>query len=185
MGKISKNKILVELVNNQNQHVNNEKKLDVKSLQRISRNIEGSLFEDKCVIWQGYITYISSTNVNYINFFFNGKKHALHRLLYLNFIGDVKDNEYLKYTCENKGKCCNINHIIKINSKKTLDLEILENDTCVNKKKWICDNSDNDISNKDMSNKDKLLSDEVVNKNNIENNIKIISDKKDKLIIIF
>ena len=59
MGKISKNKILVELINNQLDDIEN-KKLDVKSLQRISRNIEGSLFGDECIIWQGYITYIES-----------------------------------------------------------------------------------------------------------------------------
>ena len=69
MGKISKNKILVELINNQISDIDNKKKLDVKSLQRLSRNIDGSIFGDKCVIWQGYITYIESTNVHYINFF--------------------------------------------------------------------------------------------------------------------
>jgi len=178
MGKISKNKILVELVNNQKQCIENDKKLDVKSLQRISRNVEGSLFGDKCILWQGYITYISNTDVHYINFFFNGKKHALHRLLYLNYIGDVKKNEYLKYTCPNKGKCCNINHIIKINSKKTLELEdssckssIEEKDT--NDKPAIYDKSA--INNKS----------EIITKNSIETNINFISDNKDKLIIIF
>jgi hypothetical protein len=126
MGKISKNKILVELINNQIEDVDNDKKLDVKSLQRISRNVENSLFSNECVFWQGYITYIQSTDVHYINFFFNGKKHALHRLLYLNFIGDLKKNEYLKYKCDNKGKCCNINHILKINSKKSLEKEKID-----------------------------------------------------------
>ena len=142
MGKISKNKILVELINNQIDDIDNKKKLDVRSLQRISRNIDNSIFGDKCVIWQGYITYIESTNVHYVNFFFDGKKHALHRLLYLNFIGEVKANEYLKYSCNNKGKCCNINHIYKINSKKTLDFEknkleykYLENDNILVEKK--------------------------------------------------
>jgi hypothetical protein len=178
MGKISKNKILVELVNNQKQNIENEKKLDVKSLQRISRNVEGSLFEDKCILWQGYITYISSTDVHYINFFFNGKKHALHRLLYLNFIGDVKKNEYLKYTCNNKGKCCNINHIIKINSKKTLDLENSINEISI---------EDSEKNNKESEGKqcqDKVILNKNI-KNNIENSINIISDNKDKLIIIF
>jgi len=177
MGKISKNKILVELVNNQKQNIENEKKLDVKSLQRISRNVEGSLFEDKCILWQGYITYISSTDVHYINFFFNGKKHALHRLLYLNFIGDVKKNEYLKYTCNNKGKCCNINHIIKINSKKTLELENSVNETNIEDNEKNNETKENEISQKVILNKHI--------KNNIENSINIISDSKDKLIIIF
>ena len=163
MGKISKNKILVELINNQIDNIDNKKKLDIKSLQRISRNIDDSIFGDKCVIWQGYITYIESTNVHYVNFFFDGKKHALHRLLYLNFIGDVKANEYLKYSCENKGKCCNINHIYKINSKKTLDFE----------KNKIEDNNQNNENLIKKTLKDKK-----------SDNIDVIN-KGDKLIIIF
>lgn len=153
MGKISKNKILVELINNQIENIDNDKKLDVKSLQRISRNVENSLFSDNCVFWQGYITYIQRTDVHYINFFFNGKKHALHRLLYLNFIGDLKKNEYLKYKCDNKGKCCNINHILKINSKKkSLEKdEIIKKDNIHNKNK----NSIELIS--DNQNSDKLI----------------------------
>jgi hypothetical protein len=162
MGKISKNKILVELINNQIDDIDNKKKLDVRSLQRISRNIDNSIFGDKCVIWQGYITYIESTNVHYVNFFFDGKKHALHRLLYLNFIGDVKANEYLKYSCNNKGKCCNINHIYKINSKKTLDFE----------KNKIEDNINKNIEKK------KTLKDKK------SENLDVIN-KGDKLIIIF
>jgi len=178
MGKISKNKILVELVNNQKQDIENEKKLDVKSLQRISRNVEGSLFGDKCIIWQGYITYISSTDVHYINFFFKGKKHALHRLLYVNFIGDVKKNEYLKYTCDNKGKCCNINHIMKINSKKTLELENSINESNIEEN----ENKSDEPIKKEKS--QKVISNNYI-KNNIENNINVISDNKEKLIIIF
>ena len=116
MSKVSKNKLFIELVNNQIDAKN--KKLDVKSLQRISRNIDKSIFGNECVIWKGYITYIKETDVHYINFFYNKKKHALHRLLYLNFIDDINDNEYIKYKCNNKGKCCNINHFYKINSKK-------------------------------------------------------------------
>ena len=168
MGKISKNKILVELINNQIDDIDNKKKLDVRSLQRISRNIDNSIFGDKCVIWQGYITYIESTNVHYINFFFDGKKQALHRLLYLNFIGDVKANEYLKYNCNNKGKCCNVNHIYKINSKKTLDFE------------------KNKLEDKYLENNNILV--EKKSKKTLENkkydNLDVIN-KGDKLIIIF
>ncbi len=34
----------------------------------------------------------------------------------------LSNNEYIKYTCKNKGKCCNINHIkkIKYNKKKKI-----------------------------------------------------------------
>ena len=41
------------------------------------------------------------------------KKIALHRLLYINYIGYVSTNEYIKFSCPNKGKCCNINHMKK------------------------------------------------------------------------
>jgi len=174
MGKISKNKILVELINNQNDEIENKKRLDVKSLQRISRNIEDSIFGDKCVIWQGYITYIESTNVHYVNFFFNGKKHALHRLLYLNFIGDVKSNEYLKYSCPNKGKCCNINHIYKINSKKTLDL----------KKNTSKNSETNDSKNSDICKKSFKKSIDNKKSKKKSGNLDVINNG-DKLIIIF
>ena len=75
--------------------------------------------------------------------------------MYLNFIGDLKKNEYLKYKCDNKGKCCNINHILKINSKK----KSLEKDE--NEKKVNINNNKNTIE---------LISD---------------NKKNDKLIIIF
>jgi len=194
MIKISKNKILVDLINKQRDDINDNKKLDVKSLQRISRNIENCIFSDKCVLWQGYITYISATNVHYINFFFNGKKHALHRLLYLNYIGDVNNNEYLKYSCPNKGKCCNINHIYKINSKKTLDLEksnINEttiNETTINEttinETTINETTinENTIKNLDYEN-NKITKNESKN-NIVNNNLNIISNNE-KLIIIF
>ena len=42
---------------------------------------------------------------------------ALHRLLYINFIGQLYSNSYLEFTCPNKGVCCNINHI-KIKKRK-------------------------------------------------------------------
>ena len=130
MSKFSKNKLFIELVNRQID--TDQKKLDVKSLQRISRNIDKSIFGSECVIWKGYITYIKGTDVFYINFFFNKKKHALHRLLYQNFIGKIEDNEYIKYSCDNKGKCCNVNHFYKINQKKQQNVKDYE-DSCKEK----------------------------------------------------
>ena len=64
---------------------------------------------------------------SYINFYFNGKKHALHRLLYINYIGELLDSEYIKFKCSNKGKCCNINHFYKIT--KDDDNIIIKEDT--------------------------------------------------------
>ena len=36
--------------------------------------------------------------------------------MYLNYIGKLNPNEYLKFTCENKGICCTLNHIYKVRS---------------------------------------------------------------------
>ena len=49
---------------------------------------------------------------------------ALHRLLYANFVGNINDNEYLKFSCDNRGKCCNINHLVKYIKKSDDDIEI-------------------------------------------------------------
>ena len=47
------------------------------------------------------------------------KKIALHRLLYCNFIEPLNDNEYLKFTCNNKGKCCSLKHLKKFSIEPT------------------------------------------------------------------
>ena len=71
--------------------------------------------EEKCVLWAGYITNLKNKRKGtYINFYFKDKKKvALHRLLYANFKGEISNKEYIKYSCSNKGKCCNINHMVK------------------------------------------------------------------------
>jgi len=100
--------ILVELIQNQRKNIIN-KKLSFYDLKRISKYLNKSIFDNDCSLWNGYI------NKNlYINIYYNGKKIALHRLLYLNYIGDLNDSEYIKFNCCNKGICCNINHFYKI-----------------------------------------------------------------------
>ena len=115
---LEKKKYLRELISNQLKNIQPSRRLLYKDLCRISKYIISSIFdEDKCCLWNGYIT--NSKNVRkgtYINFFFRNKKVALHRLLYENFVGVLSDDYYLKFSCcddENKGKCCNINHMIK------------------------------------------------------------------------
>ena len=49
----------------------------------------------------------------YINFYFKNKKVALHRLLYSNYVSPLTIHEYLKFSCENKGVCCNVTHYKK------------------------------------------------------------------------
>jgi hypothetical protein len=99
------------------------KKLSEKDIKRII-NKTGGLFNDtnECIIWTGYITH---NKINYINFYFNGAKCALHRLLYINFKGCLNENDYLEFTCENKGVCCNINHIKKKKKIKKKNVNIV------------------------------------------------------------
>ena len=109
----NKNIFFQELIKNQRKNLIVEKKLKLSDLKRISSYLHTSVFGNTCCIWDGYITEFKN-NSYYINFYFNGKKHALHRLLYYNFIDNIEDNEYLKYNCIDKGKCCCIYHFTKI-----------------------------------------------------------------------
>jgi hypothetical protein len=103
-----------KLINLQRLNCPDDKLLSEKDLRRIITRT-GGIYNDtnECILWNGYITH---NKIDYINFYFKGKKCALHRLLYVNFKGKLNDNDYLEYICQNKsnrGKCCNINHIIK------------------------------------------------------------------------
>jgi hypothetical protein len=116
---INNNSILNELFINQLKNINPKKKLNYCDIQRISKFLKSSIFSNNCSLWTGYIT--NDKNINkgvYINFYFNKKKIALHRLLYSNYVGEINDKEYIKYNCINKGKCCNIHHMSKFTYKK-------------------------------------------------------------------
>ena len=115
----SSKEMIVELIKNQKKDTPVDKKLLFNDLKRASKYLTTSIFDDECSIWNGYITVIKNDDKNsYINFYFNGKKYALHRLLYVNYIGELLDSEYIKFKCANKGKCCNINHFYKINNEE-------------------------------------------------------------------
>jgi hypothetical protein len=113
------NSILSELFVNQLKNINSQKKLSYCDIQRINKFLKVSIFGNTCSLWSGYIT--NDKNINkgvYINFYYNKKKIALHRLLYANYVGEISDKEYIKYNCINKGKCCNIHHMSKFTYKK-------------------------------------------------------------------
>ena len=119
-------KILIELIQKQRKNII-DKKLLYNDLKRISKYLNKSIFNNDCSLWNGYITTIKNEDKSsYINFYYNGKKFALHRLLYQNYIGDLNDSEYIKFNCCNKGKCCNINHFYKI-SKTDDENKIIPN----------------------------------------------------------
>ena len=108
--------LIKELLQNQLPNINPSKKLNYNDLKRISKFLSSSIFDkNNCALWTGYITNEKKNQTKgiYINFYFNQKKIALHRLLYLNYIGEILNTEYIKFTCVNKGKCCNIHHMNK------------------------------------------------------------------------
>jgi len=111
---LTKKEILDELIKKQLKNVTTHK-LSYEDIKRLSKYIKSSIFdENNCSLWNGYVTNTDNeTKGVYINFYYKGKKIALHRILYTNYIGQLTDNEYLKFSCENKGKCCNIMHIQK------------------------------------------------------------------------
>lgn len=114
--KTESSELLKELLTKQLKTVQYQKRLQYSDLKRICKYINSSIFDPvKCCKWEGYITNSNNTcgKGTYINFYFRKKKAALHRLLYSNFIGELLDDEYLKFNCENKGTCCNIHHFKK------------------------------------------------------------------------
>ncbi len=128
MNKTIINKTIVyqELITKQRKELHNNKKLSLNDIKRISNSLSNSIFTDECSLWSGYIHSVNDKSV-YINFFYNGKKQALNRLLYYNFVDDLNPNEYLKYSCENKGKCCSINHIKPVNKNIESNVNIINN----------------------------------------------------------
>ncbi len=120
------NLLISELLNKQLQNVPNDKKLQYNDLKRLSKYLAGDIFNDQgvCCQFSGYITNSNPKDESkgvYINFYFLGRKFILHRLLYVNFVGELGDDEYLKFTCPNKGKCCNIHHLKKFKYIKKKD----------------------------------------------------------------
>ena len=104
-----------EMIKKQLPNVPISKKLRPNDIHRIIQHVDNSLFdEEKCCMWTGYITnQRNKKKGTYINFYFRNKqKVALHRLLYSNFKGDISNQNYIKYSCKNKGECCNINHMV-------------------------------------------------------------------------
>ncbi len=129
---INNNSILNELFIKQLKNITSHKKLSYCDIQRISKFLKVSIFGNTCSLWTGYIT--NDKNINkgvYINFYYNKKKIALHRLLYANYVGEISDKEYIKYNCINKGKCCNIHHMSKFTYKKNDNSNYKTKKVCV------------------------------------------------------
>ncbi len=132
--KLNKTLLLQEFIQKQRKEIPEDKKIYPSDMKRICKNITASVFEkDECCLWEGYITNLHKQNKGtYVNFYYGGKKVALHRLLYINFVEDLSPDEYLKFNCENKGSCCNINHLKKFKYNKLDNIKESKKD---NKKK--------------------------------------------------
>lgn len=114
--------IFQELILKQRHDCDIDKKLTLMDIKRVSKNISTSIFDvSQCSIWNGYITNKKNSKTCYINFYFRQQKVALHRLLYENYVNNLETNQYVKFTCSCKGKCCNVNHMKTITKEKKND----------------------------------------------------------------
>jgi hypothetical protein len=118
--KIAQRKIserIKDLKRKQLDDINADKRMRHLDFVKIAKYVDESIFEkEKCALW----TNGHNKNRGYVNFYFkNQKKVALHRLLFVNFVDSLTDDvEYIKYSCGNKGVCCNINHMTKYKYNK-------------------------------------------------------------------
>lgn len=116
--------IFLELIDKQLPNVPTQWRLSMNDMKRICKYIDISIFDKtRCCIWNGYITNMNNSNKGtYVNFYFRNKKVALHRLLYSNFVAPLDSSEYLKFNCNNKGVCCNVNHYEKYKYSKASNI---------------------------------------------------------------
>lgn len=113
-----KSDFLQEMLSKQRLNVPLNKKLYITDLKRILNKIPISIFSSDCCVWQGYITNLNNSKKSaYINFYFRKKKKALHRILFINFKDDLKEDEYIKFTCKHAGYCCSLNCMRKYKYK--------------------------------------------------------------------
>lgn len=130
--------LYTELIDRQLGDISLSKKLQCSDIRRLCKYIDGNIFkEDGCCLWNGYITNSNNPHRGiYVNFYFKKRKVALHRLLYSNYIGQLGDDEYIKFICNGKGKCCNIHHFKKFKyDKQYKESKCIEDKKKHNKKK--------------------------------------------------
>jgi hypothetical protein len=93
--------------------VGNYGKLIYSDIKRLDRFIDGDIFGNMCCLYNG------ERKSNYTTMSFRSKKISVLRLLYHNYTADITRTDKIKYVCDNKGICCNLNHI-KIQTKEFL-----------------------------------------------------------------
>ena len=113
MDKNTRDILLKELVEKQIKNIKGSRKLSFHDLEKIVVGIPISIFDENCCIWTKHIKKNIKTKQEWINFYFNKEKTALHRLLYENYIGELTSEDHIKYKCGSHGGCCNVTHMIK------------------------------------------------------------------------
>lgn len=93
-------------------------RLSFEDLKRIDMITKGDIItsNDCCL-------YLAKAKGNYCTFSFKGKKVSIIRLLYHNYVEDVKSTHKFRHICENPGICCNIRHLFVIDSEQFSDFE--------------------------------------------------------------
>ena len=185
---VNKNKLLTELCLKQRKKADKKYFLELNDLIRLLKNIDYSIFnKTECVLWKGYLTKCNNNKSCYVNFYLKKRKLALHRILYINFIDDLDIKHYLKFTCDNPGKCCNINHILKVCE----DDEIVEQGQLVPAEQLVQEVEKINQNALEVQTDHETPSTEYTtpSKKNISSNIKITkidsNSKVGKIIIIF
>jgi len=142
-----KSTILDEMTKKQIKNIDDDKTLSYRDMARIVKNINTSIFSPtSCCIWTGYVTNVWNHKSTFINFYFKKKKVALHRLLFNNFVESILDTEYIKFSCNNRGRCCNILHFIKL-SKDDINNENDNNNSDIIIEEEIEEEEQNDNKN--------------------------------------
>lgn len=106
---ITPQQIFIKFLENQKQFIpsyQNYGKMLFEDIQRIEKNIQKDIFLDECTLYKGEIKN------GFASISYKGKKVSVQRLLYHNYIGMIKRNQFIRYSCENKGICCTLKHFI-------------------------------------------------------------------------
>lgn len=120
-----KNNLINKMISNQQEIIEDKYRLEKSDICRMCKYIDDDIFDsDECILWSGYLTSSNKGKSQYVNFYLKGKKLALHRILYINFIDELQDYQYVKYICRNAGKCCNINHFYKVDKENDKEEKI-------------------------------------------------------------
>ena len=118
--------ILQELIDNQLKDVPPKLLFTHKHLTRLSKSLPTSIFDPtKCCIWSSYVCKDGSSN-NYIRFYMRGQQYFSQRLIYLNYCGPLP-NHFIRSNCSNKSRCCNINHMTKVEYRSKVKVKVIRN----------------------------------------------------------